>query len=91
MKVHSAAGQQQRITDQTPKNEEREVYAGSLCLRHVYIWFNKTKVAYDVYMHFHRRKSVYMSKNQVVGPRYLIQGILVQGNWSGESSPRYWS
>lgn len=29
MKDHSATCQQQRITDQTTKNEEREVYAGS--------------------------------------------------------------
>ena len=29
MTIHSTAGQQQRITDQTTKNEEREVYASS--------------------------------------------------------------
>ena len=89
MKVHSVVGQQQKITDQTPKNEEREVYAGSLCPRCVYTWFNRTKVAYNIYTHFHGRKSPYMLENQVFGPRYLIQGILVQGNWSEAFGPRY--
>ena len=85
MKVHSAAGQQQRITDQTPKNEEKEVYAGSLCIRRVYMRFNRTKVAYNVYTHFQRRKSTYMLENQVFGPRYFIQS-----NWSEVVGPRYW-
>ena len=29
MKDHSIAGKQQRITDQSPQNEERGLYAGS--------------------------------------------------------------
>jgi len=90
MKVYSATGQQQRIKNKTPKNEEREVYVGSLCPRRIYMWFNITKVEYNVYTRFHRRKSVYMLENQffffqgilvqVIGLRPLIQGI----------DPRYW-
>ena len=80
------------ITDQTPKNEEREVYASSLCQRSIYTQVNRTKEAYNVYTHFHRRKSTYMLGNQVFyprywskvfGPGYLVIGIdpryLVQG------------
>ena len=36
MKAHNAIGQQQIITDQPTKNEEREVYVGSPCPRCIY-------------------------------------------------------
>ena len=89
MKVHSVAGQQQRITNQTPKNEEREVYVGSLCPTSIYMRVSRNKVAYNVYTQFHKRKNAYMLENQVFGPRYLIQGILVQGNWFEAFGLRY--
>ena len=72
MKDHSATGYQQRVTYQTPKNEEREAYASSFCPRHVCMRFNGKKVAYNVYIDFCRRKRVYMLETKfwsmVIGP-----------------------
>jgi len=63
MKDHSIAGKQQRIIDQSSKNEEREVYTGSpltkLCIHAGSLY---TSCVY-VHTHFHKRKSVYTLEN----------------------------
>ena len=63
MTVHNTIGNKQRTIDQTPKDEEIEIYAGSRFPRSVYMRVNRTKGAYNIHMHFHRRKGTYILEN----------------------------
>ena len=63
MKDHNIVGKQQRITDQSSQNEEREVYASSpLTKLHIHAGSLYTSRV-SVHMHFHRRKSAYTLEN----------------------------
>lgn len=63
MKDHSITGKQQRMTDQSSQDEEREVYASSpLTKLHIHASSLYTSRIY-IHMHFHRRKSVYTLEN----------------------------